>query len=165
MERFKFRRRKSNVERYNRAKKLLESVTFPLLVNRLQEEIAYYDLESKLIDLFVNHPNLEVVNKESARGGVYYSLDINLISRNIKDGEYIVKPSRITCSLVRENYLESWRNIGADYHWISVVSSHGSIDYWHKDKLSFLISQLENQDKLEKMCEELNLMSKNYFPI
>lgn len=163
MEKFKFIRRKSSVERYNKAKKLLESVTFPLLVNRLQEEIAYYDLESKLIDLFVNHPNLEVVKNESARGGVFYSLDVKLIARS--DGKYYVKPSTMTCQLVRENYVESWRNIGADYHWISVVSSHGAIDYWYKDKLPFLVSQLENQDILEKMCEELNFMSKNYFSI
>lgn len=165
MEKFKFIRRKCDVERYNRAKKVLEKVTFPLLVQSLQETIAHFELKSKFIELFVNHPNLEIVENDGAKGGVIYILHVNLIAKDKESGNHYVKPSKITCQLIGENYADRRLNIGADYHSIHVVSSHGAIDYWYSDRLPFLVSQLENQGELEEMCEQLNIMNKNYFPL
>lgn len=163
MAKFRFIRRKCDVERYNRAKKVLENVTFPLFEQRLQQTITHFELESKLIELFINHPNLEIVNDSNAKGGVIYTLNVNLIAKDRNNGNHFVKPSKMSCRLVGENYTDRRLNIGADYHYISVVSSHGGFDYWHSDMLPFLVSQLENQDKLEEMCEQLNLMEKNWF--
>ena len=163
MAKFRFIRRKCDVERYNRAKKVLESVTFPLFEQRLQRVISFFELESKFIELFINHPDLEVVENKDAKGGVVYTLNINLIAKDRNNGNHFVKPSKLSCQLVGENYADRRLNIGADYHFIHVASSLGGFDYWHSDMLPFLVSQLENQDKLEEMCEQLNLMEKNWF--
>lgn len=160
---FKFRRRKSDVERYERAKKVLSLVTFDVAKKDLQKEIDGYETRSKIISYFVNHPNLQTIKSDKVKSGEYYTLDIKLIARN--EDKYYVKDAKMHCQLIGENYVEQWRNVGADYHSINIPTGTGKLNYWFHQYDDFLLEQLLNQDKLEDMCKELNIMSKNYFDI
>ena len=158
MAKFKFLRRQCDVERYKRAKKLLEVVTFPTLRKRLEKEIADYETESRIIELFVNHPDLQEERMKDGR--LFYVLPMRFVS--LQGERYEIVDGEISCGPAhRENYVESWRNVGTEYHSLYVDNKTSDNGYWLLTEST--LEQIENQDKLEEICKQLNLMKKNYF--
>lgn len=155
----KFRRRECDVERYNRAKKCLNNVTSEVSKAILNKVIAEYETESKIIEWFMAQPH-EIIKQGEK---VAECVSVMLIFQDA-NAEYQVANARLYCQLYKENYAEAWRNIGKDYHYISVRSDKPMwrTNYQHNNK-PFMLEQLLNQDKLQSMCDELNYLNKNYF--
>ena len=114
MEKFKFLRRGEEISRYNRAKSLLKEITFPALRQKIEKEVHDYELKSQMIEFFVNNPNLE--KRKDNSGETEYVLPMRFV--RLKGNKYEVFSGKITCPAkpYKENYVESWRNRGADYH-------------------------------------------------
>lgn len=166
MANFNFIRRKSETERYERAKKLLTNIKNDFLRNDLQKkEIELYEIQTKIIQFFVNHPKLQIIDNANSKGGKEYKLTLKLIAQKSDDTYYVKDNVVMSCCLVGENYVNPRYNIGADYHSLSVISPCGKINYWQQGWSEFLWYQLQHQDKLDDICQELNLMNKNYFNI
>lgn len=164
MVQFKFIRRKCDIERYERAMRLLDQVTDTFAKKELKKVINEYKTKTKIISFFVNNPNVEVVISNANKEGKVYKLPIKIIAKTDEKG-YFVKDGMMSCQLIGENYTDTRLNVGADYHSISVVTSCGQISYWHQSNNEFLLYQLENQDKLEDMCKDYNLLAKNWFEV
>lgn len=146
------------MESYERAKKLLEVVTFPTLRKRLEREITDYETESRIIELFVNHPDLQ--EEQTKDGRTRYVLPMRFVS--LQGERYEIVDGKISCGpACRENYVESWRNIGTEHHGLYVDNKTTDNGYWLLTENT--LEQIENQDKLEEICKQLNLMKKNYF--
>lgn len=164
MELKNFKRRKCDVERYQRALKVLTEITFGILVSRMKKIIDCFEIESKIIEFFCSNPNVIEVEYKSSKDGKLYKLPIRVIGRD-SDGRYFVTDGILSCRLVGENYANERLNRGADYHSLRVTSETKYIDYWASEYQEFLLFQLNNQDKLEELCKELNKMGRNYFSI
>ena len=103
MEKFNFRRRKCEVERYNRAKKLLNEITIQSLRAILEKEIAEYETKSEIINLFVNNPNLR--EEKDTDGTAKYTLPMRFVSfidekYQVVDGNIVaVGPGKATITV------------------------------------------------------------------
>ena len=159
MEKFKFLRRGEEITRYNRAKKLLGETTFASIRQKLEKEIHDYELKSKIIEFFANHPKLETRKNNS--GNMEYVLPMRFV--RLKSNKYEVYDGEITCPAkpYKENYADSWRNIGADYHSLYINDGSGENGFWLCNDSTW--EQIQNQDNIEKYCNEKNLLLKNYF--
>ena len=165
MAKFKFIRRQCEVECYNRAKKLLESITIPTLRARLEKVIAEYETKSKIIELFENHPNLEERTRKD--GEKEYVLPMRFVS--LVNDKYQIVEGKISCGPAhRENYVESWRNIGTEHHslYVDYQSDRSQNGYWlcNEDTLEQMLSQdtLEERIPLRKILP--HACSENYRP-
>ena len=158
MEHFKYIRRKCEVERYNRAKKLMENVTIPVLRAKLEKEIADFETKSKIIELFVSHPNLEKrVRKD---GKAEYVLPMRFVT--LVGNKYEIVSGTIKCGPPwKENYVEEWRNIGTEHHSLYIDNKSNENGFWLCTEET--LEQMLNQDGLEEMCRQANLLLKNYF--
>lgn len=160
MGKFKFIRRQEEVDRYRRAKKLLESITIPTLRAKLEKEIAEYETKSKIIEIFENHPNLQ--EQTLNNGKIIHVLPMRFVS--LLDSKYQIVEGKISCGPpCRENYVESWRNIGTEHHSLYInYPSDGHVNgYWLCTDET--LEQMLNQDTLEERVRQVNLMMKNYF--
>lgn len=159
MEKFKFLRRGDEVSRYNRAKSLLKEITFPTLRQKIEKEIHDFELKSQMIDFFVNNPNLK--ERKNNSGETEYVLPMRFV--RLKGNKYEVFDGEITCPAkpYKENYVESWRNRGADYHSLYVKDGSGENGFWLCNDATW--EQIQNQDKLDEWCNQKNLLLKNYF--
>ena len=156
-----FKRRKSDTKRYERALSILDKVTFEPMRSVIESEIKAYDTESQLISLFVNNPNTIEVDYKGSKNGKAYELPIKVIAKY--DNGFKVIEVKLVSFIVGENYVEEWRNVNNDYSVLRIPNNTGRIDYFYPKYRPLLLSQLQNQDKLEEMCDQLNLMDKNYF--
>lgn len=164
MNKFTFRRRKSDIERFERAKKVISNLTNPLLIQTVQKVIDNYNTNSEIINIFVNHPNLQVTDNKNSKDGKMFSLEVMLIVQDT-NGKYYPKQTKLTCQLVGENYSDKRLNIGKDYHYIHIATNLRTIDYWNDKYKPFLLIQLKNQNQLEEICNQLNYMGENYFSL
>lgn len=162
----KYIREKAAIERYNRAKRLMGKVNSEIAKKSLQKAIDYFETESAIIDYVTNHPNLEerIDEHKNSKDGKVYVLEVNLIIR-YKDN-FEVCPSKIIVQKIGSCYVESWRNVGNDHHTYHIsTSKRSTLDYWESRHTKFLLYQLQNQDKLEEICKDLQLLNENYFAI
>lgn len=159
MEKFKFLRRGDEISRYNRAKSLLKEITFPALRQKIEKEVHDYELKTQIIDFFVNNPNLET--HKNYLGETEYVLPMRFV--RLKGNKYEVFNGKITCPAkpYKENYVESWRNRGADYHNLYIEDGSDENGFWLCNDATW--EQIQNQDKLDEWCNQKNLLLKNYF--
>lgn len=160
-----FRRRKCEVESYKRALKLRNELTFGLLVEKMQKVIDFFEMQSKIIEFFCSNPNVTETEYRNSKDGKLYKLPIRLIGKG-SDGKHFVTDGILSCQLCGENYVDERRNRGADYHCLHITAKTKEISYWDSQyNQEFLLLQLNNQDKLDDLCKELDKMRENYFYI
>lgn len=154
----KFIRRKCDVERYERAKEICKKISDKFLVSSMQQVIDEFDMQSALIDYFTS--------KVSSLPSTTDSEEVRLPIKLIVEGEdrlYQIVDAELQCRLVGDNYVEEWRNIGAEYHNLRVNMRRYDFHYDFATTKPFLLYQLQNQERLEQICKEMNILVKAYF--
>lgn len=162
---FKFQERKCDVERDKRITSFRNRGFCDVAKDILAREKELSDTRHKLIDYVIDRINNDSstetftdCNKRQA-----YQFPFKYIDD--VDGAYKVFDGHIFVQLLGENYANPLRNIGCDYHTISLVKpSRGDINYWYEKTIPFLLWQAEHQDVmiLRRACDELNELKKGY---
>lgn len=154
----KFIRRKSDVEHYERAKEICKKISDKFLVSSMQQVIEEFDMKTALIDYFTS----KVSSLPSTTDSEVVRLPFKLIAEG-EDRLYQIVDAELQCRLVRENYVEQWRNIGTEYHSLWVYMRRHDFHYDFATTKPFLLYQLQNQERLEQICKEMNILEKSYF--
>lgn len=149
MSEFKVIKRKCDVSRYEKYKKISESNTF--LSQRAKEivdkEIADYKAQ-QVINKWVEEHYAERVNvKDNNNFEIPFKC---LTKRGIVE-------KRLSVSYSRENYAEEWRNVGSEHHWIYANTDIPTIDRldWNPQVFAEILT---NQDNLERLYNEYKLV-------
>lgn len=149
-----------DLKMYKKALSVKDNIRNSYLKKKVERYIADYELEDRVIDFISN--NRKLYKKANALCVENYCLDVKLIGRNA-DNVYYVYDATIRIGL---NTSKPYSNVGDDYHYFIVEppfykKDENGIDYWSLHTKRFLLELLDNQYKIDKICNELNAMTEN----
>lgn len=149
MSKFKIIESKSDVSRYEKFRKMSESESF--LSSHAKKIVA---------DAIEDYKTQQVINKwveehyderVDVKDENNFSIPFRCIDKNG------IVDSKLHICYRRENYVDEWRNVGTEHHWIYATTNLPSFERldWNPQVLADILT---NQDNLERLYDEYKLV-------
>lgn len=148
---FEYLESKNDIARYEQAKNVFKTITTPFAFDKAQEIINKHNAYHKIVE-FVK-ASKDKTSKEGINGTIWY-IPFKCIGLSLDtDKGYFIDDK---ATLV----VEPFANMDEVFHVIYIIGQVGCLNYWVENNINLLTEILENQDKIETICKDLNEINK-----